>query len=216
MMAMGILPLPGTEKAVVKNRFNFEMDLSWVPIVTTCMSIIGVLFGAVWIVEPVVKETNWIIGKLTFIPIFFYRMLVWLLILIILHSFSIIALVCFAALNWITLIFVQDQLEIEPVNHSLLSLIFPVYKLPSYKVSSRLLMKILFWMVLTGNPMLLVFHGTVYCLYHFNVYNPWSNGHYKELWIQEEMYQNINPVLAALFFAATLPILLSHFLRVQR
>ena len=109
MMAFGILPLPGTEKTTVKNRFDIEIDLTWFPIVSTCLSIAGVLIGTLWIVKPVEKETNWIIGKLTYLPIFVYRMLVWLLILIILEWFSLLALACFALINLIILFFAQNK-----------------------------------------------------------------------------------------------------------
>ena len=215
MMAFGILPLPGTEKTTVKNRFDLEIDLTWFPIVSTCLSIVGVLIGTLWIVDPIVKETTWIIGKLTFIPIFFYRMLVWLLILIILDWFSLIALVCFALINFIILFFAQKELDIDPVSHALLSLIFPIYRLPS-DFDSKVLMKILFWMITIGNSLLLLFHVSVYCLYYFNVYNPWSSGHSSKLLVHEDMFRSTNPLVVALFFAATLPTFFCYILQCQR
>jgi len=216
MMAIGIIPIPGTTKSSFKNGFDFEIDLSWFPIVSTGLSIIGVLTGALWIVEPAEKQTNWMIAKLLFIPIFFYRMLVWLIILIILHSFSIIPIICFVAMNCMVLIFIQERMDIDPVNHSLLSLVFPVHKLPSQEIDSKVSMKILLWMVLVGNSMLLLLHIIIYCLYYFNAYNPWNSSHSIKLLVPEDVYKSISPLVLTLFIAATLPLLLSHLLSFQR
>ncbi len=215
MMATGILPIPGKEKLYVKNQFGFEIDLSWFPIVSTCLSVIGIIIGALWIVEPVERKTNVIIGKLTFITLFFYRILVWLIILTILQSFSIIALLCFAIINWLILLFVQDELDIEPFSHSLLTVIFPFPKLPSYEISSDILMKILFWMVFVGNSELMFFHIIIYCLYYFNIYNPW-NSHNNTLLIQQAVFQKINPLVVATFISSTLPIMITHCLQIKR
>ena len=215
MMTTGILPVPGTEQKFVKNGFDFEIDFSWFPIVSTCLSVIGILFGAKWIVKPVEKETNSIIGKFTFIPIFFFRMLVWLLILTILNSFSVIAFVCFAASNWMILLCAQDNLDIDPVNHSVMSLIFPVSKLPSSKLDSKFSMKLLFWMVLKGNSMLLLFYITLFCLYNFNLYNPWTR-YNNRLLIAEEVFGNCIAMVIALFVAATLPICLANCIHFKR
>ena len=215
-MAYGILPIPGTEKNIVKNTFDFEIDLSWFPMVATCLSVIGILIGALWIVEPIEKETNSITGKLTFIPMFFYRMLLWLLILIYLDSFSVLAFFCFAVINWITLFSVQNHLEIDPINHSLLSLIFPVYKLPSYEIDSKAQMKIMLFMVVVGNSTLLLFHVFLYYLYFFQVYSPWSNSHSNTLLLPEDVYKNINLLVTALFLAASIPILLTYYFRFER
>lgn len=217
-MAFGILPPPGTEKKTVKNRFDFELDLSWFPIISTILSVIGILTGALWTVDPVGKETNSIIGKLTFIPIFFYRMLIWLLILIILDSFSVVVFVITAGLNMGVLLLVQGKtkLFIDPAKHALLSFIFPVYKLPSNKIASSVEMKILFWMVLIGNSMFLLAHGCIYCLYHFNVYNPWGNNLNNNLLVKEEWFKNINPLVIALFVSATLPISITYLFHPKR
>ncbi len=217
MMAFGILPMPGTEKTTVKNRFDIEIDLTWFPIISTCLSIVGVLLGTLWIAEPVEKTTNWIVGKLTFVPIFFYRMLVWLIIFIMLDWFSLLALACFALVNASILFFAQNEFDdIDPIIHALLSLIFPINKLPSYETDSEILMKILFLMTVMGNSMLFIFHVSVYCLYNNNVYNPWSSGHTSKLLIEEEIFKSINPLIIALYISATLPTFLCYVLQCQR
>jgi hypothetical protein len=198
--------LVGTEKKTWKNDFGIEIDLTWLPIVSTCLSVLGILTGALWIVAPIEKTTNSIIGKIIFLPIFFYRLLVWQIILIILNSFSFFAFAGFAFLNWIVLfLFIQDQLIVEPINHALLSLVFPVFKLPSTKVGDDFSLKIFFWMIVTGNSFLLLIHGTLYTLYHFDIYNPWCREDLSELLMPEELFQNVHFFFMALFAAATLP-----------
>ncbi len=205
MMAMGILPLPG-QSDMVTNRHGLGIDVGWFQVVSTCLSIIGVLAGASWIVEPVSKETHAVIGKLTFVPIFFYRMIVWFFVMLIMTSFSAIAFMICAFLNWIVLICVQDEGETNnknhPGRHSLLSLIFPIPNLPSDERDSKLKLKSLFWMVLSGNSMLLIYHSVIFCLYYFDVYNPWIyNCEENVLIIKEESFKNINPLMIALFVA---------------
>ena len=122
----------------------------------------------------------------------------------------------FGYLNWIIIFYVQETIEIDPVNHSLLSLIFPVHKLPSNKINDKVQIKILVWMVTVENTMMLFFHIILVCLCHFNVYNPWSNSHDHKLLIEEETFENSCVLVTTLFVAATLPILLSHFLQFKR
>jgi hypothetical protein len=216
MMALGILPLPGTEKNIIKNRFDIEVDLSWLPIVSSGLSVIGIIIGALWTVDPIGRKTNNIIGKLTFIPIFYYRMLIWLLILLILDNFSVIAFVITAGLNLLVLLLVQGKLIIDPAKYTLLSFIFPVYKLPSNNNLTNEDMKILFWMVLIGNLMFLVFFTCIYCLYYFNVYNPWGSNQTNNLLIMEELFKNVSPLVIASFVAATLPIFITYLLPLKR
>ena len=211
MISMNILPLPGSENVSIRNGFGVEINLSWFPIVSTCLSVIGILSGALWIIEPVENETHFIIGKATFLPIFFFRMLIWLIFLIVLHSFSVFACFAFAGLNMLILLLVQEQLGIDPLSHSLLSIIFPVHKMPSSTVDPKISMKILFWMVLAGNSALLLSHACVYGLFHFNVYNPWCSDNAIKLLIPMDKFQSINPLVATLYFGATLPILVVYF-----
>ncbi len=211
MIAMNILPLPGSENINLSNGFGVTINLSWFPIVSTCLSVVGILTGALWIVEPVEKETNFIVGKLTFLPIFFFRMFSWLIFFILLHSFSVFACFTFAGLNMLTLLLVQEQLGIDPFSHALLSIIFPVHKMPSFETDSKISKKILFWMVLAGNSALLLSHACLYCLFHFNIYNPWCKNDAIKLLIPMEKFQSINPLTATLYTGATLPILFFYF-----
>jgi len=213
---MRILPLPGSENTKLINGFGISINMSWFPIVSTCLSVIGIITGALWIVRPVVKETNFVIGKLTFLPIFFFRMCLWLVFLILLHSFSAFIFIAFAGWNMILLLLVQEDLGIDPFSHSLLSLIFPVHKMPSLKINSKISLKILFWMVFAGNSVLLMFHTCLYSLFYFKIYNPWCNADDIKLLIPMEKYQNINPLVGTLFVASTLPIILIYLVQSQR
>jgi hypothetical protein len=127
-----------------------------------------------------------------------------------------LAFSCFAIINWTVLFFAQDHLEIDPINHSILSLIFPVHKLPSHEIDSKVQKKTMFWMVLVGNSSLLLFHFTIYCIYFFKVYSPWSYSNSTKLLVPEDLYRNINPLVIALFLAASIPVLLANCVRIQR
>ena len=215
MMAVGILPLPG-ESDKKTNRNGLGIGVGWFQSVSTCLSIISVLTGARWIVEPVSEETHSLIGKLTFVPIFFYRMIVCFFVIITLTSMSVIAFILFTLITWIVLICVQDEYDNQPGKHALLSLIFPIPNLPSdekIKSEHNPRLKTLFWMVLTGNSMFLILHSLIYCLYHFDVFNPWIyNCELNVLIIKEQVYKNINPLMITLFVGATVPVLLSYCL----
>ena len=73
LMSLGVLKLPGTEHQTFKNAYGFEIDFIWWPVVSSIISLIGILFGTLWMFEPIVKETGKIIGYAIFIPIFLFR-----------------------------------------------------------------------------------------------------------------------------------------------
>ena len=77
LMSLGILKLPGTEQKLFKNAYGIEIDFQWWPIVSSILSLIGILFGTLWMFDPIVKETNKIVGYFTFIPIFLFRFKIW-------------------------------------------------------------------------------------------------------------------------------------------
>ena len=101
------------------------MDLSWFSIISSIFSIIGMLSGALWITEPMEEVTNGLTAKLIFIPLFFYRMLAWLIIITFLHSFSFIVLGGLAMLNaGVLLISQKNKINVEPIVQAMLSLLF--------------------------------------------------------------------------------------------
>jgi hypothetical protein len=168
--------LPGTEEFVLKNSYNGEkMDLSWFPIVTTCLSAVGILIGGLWIVQPIVDEAGWLAGKLAFLPIFFFRLFAWQIIIITLESFSFIPFVFFICGNFLVLYFAQNQIMLEPISSACLSTVFPMYKLPSQNLDTKPSLKILFWLVLTGNINLFISYALIFLLHHYDNYNPWCS-----------------------------------------
>jgi hypothetical protein len=103
------------------------VDLSWLSIVSSIISIAGILTGALWVTEPIKFMTDGLIAKLTFMPLFFYRMLAWLIIVSFLHSFSLVVLAGLAIFNILVLCFLQRKKHVvEPVVQSIMSLAFPI------------------------------------------------------------------------------------------
>jgi len=73
LMSMGVLRLPGTEHETFTNAYGFEIDFQWWPVFSSVISVIGILFGTLWMFQPIVNETNRMVGYLTFLPIFVFR-----------------------------------------------------------------------------------------------------------------------------------------------
>jgi len=119
--------LIGTEEAVIENELGIKVDLSWFSIISSFFSILGMLSGALWITAPTEEVTNGFTSKLIFIPLFFYRMMAWLMIITFLHSFSFLVLGGLAMLNvGVLLISQKNKINVEPIVQSMLSLAFPV------------------------------------------------------------------------------------------
>lgn len=127
----------------------------------------GILSGTLWTFKEINEKTRYNAGKLMLLPIFFFRMITWTIILIVLGSFSIGTFISFIVVNSILLLFIQDQLILEPVYFACLSLVFSIHRMPSTEREASLTtsdkdneelneqknsesIKILFWMVLTG------------------------------------------------------------------
>jgi len=89
------------------------------------------------------EETYPWVRRVAFIPLFLFRMLSWLLIMMLLHNFTLFVTAGFLLLNWIVFFLGQDHHE--PLKQSLLSLVFPVIKLPSAKVNQQADLKLLAW-----------------------------------------------------------------------
>ncbi len=73
LMSMGVLRLPGTENETLRNAYGFEIDFQWWPVFSSIISVIGILLGTLWMFQPIVNETNRMVGYLTFLPIFAFR-----------------------------------------------------------------------------------------------------------------------------------------------
>ena len=157
----------------VSNIYGIGVDLSWFNIVSSIFSVVAILFGSRWTVQPIQEETNALVSLIVFIPLFFYRMVAWMVIITLLHSFSLVVFVGFALINIAVFFFLQDKIEIEPLVHSFLSIIFPVSCLPTSDLNKNKSFKLLFWLVLIGNLALFGALTTLCLLYNYDVYNPW-------------------------------------------
>jgi hypothetical protein len=121
---------------LVGNTYGIKIDLSWFNIVSSIFSVIAILVGSRWTVKSIQEETNALVAILVFIPLFFYRMVAWMIIITLLHTFSLAVLGGFVLINILVFVFLQDPIEngkfqAEPLAHSFLSIIFPVSLLPT-------------------------------------------------------------------------------------
>ena len=143
--------LIGTQKLELVNSYGFKLDLSLFAMVSSIISIAGILFSASWTTKPIQNQTHVLVAFLAFLPLFLFRMLSWLLIITCLDLFSFIIIIGLLVLNWIVLILTQDRLHSEPLKQSLLSLVFPVYELPTSNTDPTRGLKFLFCLTLSGN-----------------------------------------------------------------
>ena len=70
----------GSEKINFSNGYGFQVDLTWLTIVSAAFSLFSILYSINWTMEPIEKQTNKLIGMISFIPLFLFRMISWLLI----------------------------------------------------------------------------------------------------------------------------------------
>jgi hypothetical protein len=206
----------GSSSFTVENGYGLKIDLSWFTIVSSIISVIGVLFGARWTVNPIGKETNGVVAFLIFLPMFFFRMLAWLTIITILHSFSFFVLAGFATLNVVVTKLAQGPVDARPVLHTFTSLAFPVVQFPSSTLDDSVSLKLLFWTSVVGNFYLIAILGELFVLYSFDVYNPWCLKSESRLIVPEVLMNNIHFPIIALFASATIPIVIIFTLKCYR
>lgn len=194
----------GSQRFELENSYGIKVDLSSLAIVSSIISIIGILFSASRTMDPIKEHTHNYLAIVAFMPNFLFRMTSWLLIIMMLDLFSFVVFIGILAVNLITLILVQDQLSTEPLKQSLLSLIFPVYELPSVKNDPSKELKFLHWLTLTGNTFLIIMIGILYALYNFEVYNPWCSLSRIHIKFPESFLGGIACIAVMLYGAATL------------
>jgi hypothetical protein len=123
-------------------------------------------------------------------------MVVWQVLIIVLGSFSIAFFAAMVGMNIILLLFVQEKLEIDPVNYAFLSIIFPVCKLPTAKLESEPALKLLFCLLIAGNCFLVSAYSIVYSLYYFDFYNPWCREDLDMLLFPEDWFSRSFPLVS--------------------
>ena len=232
------------------NTYGTTLNLTWISIVSSVFSVIGIFVGSGWTVNTIQKETNPYVANLVFIPLFFYRMFTWMIIITLLHSFSLAVFAGFAFINLFIFVFFQvpivnnqpevgsfemahqsanesnsevkqgetgqsvvqptkkGRFEVEPLSHSILSIIFPVSLLPTSELNNNNSLKLLFWLVLIGNLTLFGVLALLFVLYNNDVYNPWCNKFPTKLQLPESLMTNIHYLLMSILSMATIPVMI--------
>ena len=70
------------------NAYGMSIDFSWFSLISSIISIIGILLSASITVEPIQEQTNKFVAFVAFVGLFLFRMLAWLILITMLHSFS--------------------------------------------------------------------------------------------------------------------------------
>ncbi len=204
----------GSEKINFSNAYGFKVDLSWLTIVSTAFALFNILYSINWTMAPIEKQTNKLIAMIAFIPLFLFRMMSWLLIIINLESFAIICIAFIAATNFLTLAVVQEELIVEPLEQTLLSLVFPVFKFPTVDLDDGTSLRILFWLSLSGNIGFSAIIAVLYIFYYLEINNPWCGT--VKLLIPEEMFLHLLCLIGLLSVFSLLPIIMIRVFNTQR
>jgi hypothetical protein len=203
---------------IVGNTYGIKIDLSWFNIVSSVFSVFAILFGSCWTVKSIQEETNSFVSIMVFIPLFIYRMVAWLIIITLLHTFSLAVFAGIIFINILVFVFIQDPIEVEPLAHSFLSIIFPVTILPTltFKNENNNSLKILLWLVLFGNLTLFGVLAFLFVLYNYDVYNPWCSEASNKLLLPESLMFHIHYLLMSILSLATIPVVISFGLKKLR
>ncbi len=104
----------GSVSDEVHNRFGQTIDLWWLNIVVSIISVANIIQESPWTVKPIQEETNAVVAILVFLPLFFYRMVVWMIIITLLHSFSLPVFAGFVLINIAIFYFLQEPTDEKP------------------------------------------------------------------------------------------------------
>lgn len=190
------------------NAYGLTINFSWFSLVSSIISIIGILLSASITVEPIEEQTNKFVAFVAFVGLFLFRMLSWLILMTMLHSFSFFVLIGLAVLNWITLLLAQKELVVSPLEHSLLSLVFPAYKWPDTELTQETSLRLFFSLVILGNVFFAGLLAALSCLYYFAVTNPWCSE--VRLIVHEDKLPSIFIAMIFLFLAANVPTVICY------
>jgi hypothetical protein len=104
----------GSVSEEVHNKLGQTIDLWWLNIVVSIISVATIIQASPWTVKPIQEETNSIVAILVFLPLFFYRMVAWMIIITLLHSFSLPVFAGFALINISIFYFAQEPIDDKP------------------------------------------------------------------------------------------------------
>ena len=191
------------------------IDISWLAIISTVLAAISILISTRWIMEPIQVQTNKWIGSLPLLPLFLFRMLSWVIIITSLKSYALVVILIFEMMNYIIL---RNTLQKEQRNQiyelMVFSAVFPIYKYPMTESCEDGGMRVFFWLLVSGNVMLMASISIIFSLYWTDLLNPWCSS--DQLLVPEEMSTHIFFLAASLFAAATLPVILINSIESKR
>ena len=189
---------------------GFEIDLSWLAIISTIASLLSNVTSIVWITEPIQKQMIGWVGKLQILPLFLYRMLSWVVILASLKSFASAILIIMATINFGILFGSTNQL----LETAALSIIFPAFKFPSSELPEPVTMNLFFRLAFAGNVLLMASLLAIYIVYWADLMNPWCS--IEHLLVPEEIFDTLGFIILILFFTSTMPAILLPVMKRQR
>jgi hypothetical protein len=134
-------------------------------------------------------------------------MVAWMIIITLLHTFSLVVFAVFVVINILIFVFLQDPIQVEPLAHSFLSIIYPVSLLPLSKLDNYKTLKLLCWLVLIGNLTLFGVLTVLFVLYNYDFYNPWCSKFSNKLLIPEMLMNNIHYLIISIMVFATIPVI---------
>jgi hypothetical protein len=85
--------LTGEDPFTITNAYGFKVELKWFALISAILSVVSILTSAWRTMEAIENETNALTAKLTFVNLLIFRMGVWILIVILLHSFSFVVMI---------------------------------------------------------------------------------------------------------------------------
>jgi hypothetical protein len=140
-------------------------------------------------------------------------MIAWMIIITLLHTFSLVVFAVFVLINILIFVFLQDPIQVEPLAHSFLSIIYPVSLLPLSKLNNNNSFKLFFWLVLIGNLALFTVLSIMFVLYNYNIYNPWCSKFSNKLLIPEILMNNLHYTILSILAFATLPVIVCYLVK---
>jgi hypothetical protein len=140
-------------------------------------------------------------------------MVAWMIIITLLHTFSLVVFAVFVVINILIFVFLQDPIQVEPLAHSFLSIIYPVSLLPLSKLNNYNTLKLLCWLVLIGNLTLFGVLTIMFVLYNYDIYNPWCSKFSNKLLIPEMLMNNIHYLIMSIMAFATLPVIVCYVVK---
>ena len=154
-------------------------------------------------------------GFILFLPVITYRLIAWLLVIIVLADMSCIVIIVVLVLNLALLLFYQkEEITYEPISQSIISLVFPNFKINNKSQNTE--RHILTWQILLGNMVLMVSLTTIFVLCSLNIYNPWDTNVRRKILLSPDLLEIIYWSLVSLFLAASLPTFLLFHLPSKR